>query len=271
MNIGLTEARPIMNMDVYWLEQTESDVPPGNEWLSGNETILLAGLHVAKRRADWRLGRWTAKCAVAAYLKLLVPPACMAEIEISARPSGAPQVRLATGPAPAEISLSHRGGVAMCTVAGPDAAIGCDLEIVETHSTAFIRDYFADEERAEIARAPASHRRSLVAALWSAKESALKALQEGLRLDTRSVSVRLCGWAGEVYRWYPLQVDCEHGEVFHGWWQRAGTVVRSMVARPQPVMPMLLPMLSFASRRMKAQADAAPPLRPISLYPSPNR
>jgi 4'-phosphopantetheinyl transferase len=259
VNIGLTEARHIMNMDVYWLEQTDSDVPPGNEWLSGNEDILLEGLHVAKRRADWRLGRWTAKCAVAAYLKLLVTPARMAEIEISARPSGAPQVMLATGPAPAEISLSHRGGVAMCAVAGPDAAIGCDLEIVETHSAAFIRDYFTDEERVEIARAPASDQPSLVAALWSAKESALKALQEGLRLDTRSVSVRLHEWADEVHRWYPLQVDCEHGEVFHGWWQRAGNVVRTMVARPNPAMPMLLPMLSFPGRRMEAQAGTAPP------------
>jgi 4'-phosphopantetheinyl transferase len=246
-----------MKMDVYWLEQTESDVPPGNEWLSGNEDILLAGLHVAKRRADWRLGRWTAKCAVAACLKLRVPPAGMAEIEISARPSGAPQVRVATGLAPAEISLSHSGGLAICAVAGPDAVIGCDLEIVETHSAAFIRDYFTDEERAEIARAPASHQPSLVSALWSAKESALKALQEGLRLDTRSVSGRLCGWADDVHRWYPLQVECEQGEVFHGWWQRAGNMVRTVVARPEPAMPILLPMLSFAWRRMEAQASAA--------------
>ncbi|MFI5087020.1 MAG: 4'-phosphopantetheinyl transferase family protein [Terriglobales bacterium] len=171
----------------------------------------------------------------------------------------APQVMLATGPAPAEISLSHRGGVAMCAVAGPDAAIGCNLEIVEARSPAFIRDYFTDEEQMEIARALASHQRSLVAALWSAKESALKALQEGLRLDTRSVSVRLSGWADEVDRWYPLQVDCEHGEVFHGWWQRAGNVVRTMVARPKPAMPILLPMSSFEGRRMEARASAVPP------------
>jgi 4'-phosphopantetheinyl transferase len=259
VNFGLAEARHIVNMDVYWLEQTESDVPPGNEWLSGNEDILLAGLHIAQRRADWRLGRWTAKCAVAAYLKPQVQLARMAEIEINARPSGAPQVMVASGLAPAEISLSHRGGIAMCAVAGPDTAIGCDLEIVEAHSPAFIRDYFTDEEQREIARAPAGHQRSLVAALWSAKESALKALQEGLRLDTRSVSVRLSAWADEVDRWYPLQVHCEHGEVFHGWWQRAGNVVRTMVARPKPAMPILLPRLSFAGRRMEAQAGAALP------------
>ena len=53
MNFGLTEARHIMNMDVYWLEQTESDVPPGNEWLSGNEIIVLEGLHVAAETRRW--------------------------------------------------------------------------------------------------------------------------------------------------------------------------------------------------------------------------
>ena len=98
-----------------------------------------------------------------------------------------------------------------------------------------------------------------VAALWSAKESALKALQEGLRLDTRSVSVRPSGWAGEVDRWYPLQVHCEHGEVFDGWWQRADNLVRTMVARPKPAVPILLPRLSFARRRIRAQAGAASP------------
>jgi 4'-phosphopantetheinyl transferase len=236
-----------MELDVYWLQQTEADVPPGDDWLSGNERVLLEGLHVAKRRTDWRLGRWTAKCAAASYLKLPLPPACMPEIEIRALPSGAPQVRLADRPAPAAISLSHRGGTAMCAVAAPETAIGCDLEIVEAHSTAFIRDYFTDEEQIAIARAPAGDQRLLVAALWGAKESALKALQEGLRLDTRSVSVRLPEWAKEVHRWYPLQVDYLHAEVFHGWWQRAGNVVRTIAANPRPAMPMLLPFITQCS------------------------
>ena len=57
-------------MDVYWLEQSEADVPTADDWLSENEVARLNSLRVAKRRADWRLGRWTAKCAVAASLKL---------------------------------------------------------------------------------------------------------------------------------------------------------------------------------------------------------
>ena len=62
-------------MDVYWLEQVEGDVPPNDDWLSASEAACLARLRFAKRRADWRLGRWTAKCAVSEYLSLQRPPA----------------------------------------------------------------------------------------------------------------------------------------------------------------------------------------------------
>jgi 4'-phosphopantetheinyl transferase len=54
-------------MDVYWLDQTQADVPAGDEWLCAREAACLARLRFAKRRADWRLGRWTAKRALAAY------------------------------------------------------------------------------------------------------------------------------------------------------------------------------------------------------------
>ncbi len=230
-----------MESEIYWLEQTEADVPPEDDWLSPGERVILEGLRYAKRRADWRLGRWVAKCAANAYLKS-IPPTSLAEIEIRALPSGAPQVMLPNGLAPAAISLSHRSGIGMCAIGRPDTAIGCDLEVVEAHSTAFMRDYFTEEEEWEIAQAPAGRLQTLVAVLWSAKESALKALQEGLRLDTRSVSVRLGSWANETARWYPLQVRYQRGELFHGWWQQTGNVVRTLVARPKPEMPMQLAM-----------------------------
>ena len=187
-----------MESEIYWLQQTEADVPPGDDWLSGGERAILEGLRYAKRRADWRLGRWSAKCAAAAYLKSSIPPTCLAEIEVYALPSGAPQVVLPNGLAPVAISLSHRNSIGMCAIGRPDTAIGCDLEIVEAHSTAFMRDYFTEEEEWEIAQAPAGSRQTFVAVLWSAKESTLKALQEGLRLDTRSVSVRLGSRADEI-------------------------------------------------------------------------
>jgi 4'-phosphopantetheinyl transferase len=57
-------------MDIYWLEQTEADLPAENQWLSAREMLRLARMRFAKRRTDWRLGRWTAKRALAASLNL---------------------------------------------------------------------------------------------------------------------------------------------------------------------------------------------------------
>jgi 4'-phosphopantetheinyl transferase len=223
-------------LDIYCLEQSEADMPADNAWLSAGETVRLESFRFPKRRSDWRLGRWTAKCAVAAYLKLPVAPARLAEIEIQARPSGAPQVIINNQVAPVEISLSHRDGVAMCAVTDAGAEIGCDLEAVEEHSQSFIADYFTEEERSVIARAPVSSRHLMISALWSAKESALKVLQQGLRADTRSVSVHLDHRLTED-QWYTLQVDCIQGEEFYGWWQAAGDHVRTIVAKPRPNMP----------------------------------
>jgi hypothetical protein len=53
-------------MDVSWLEQTQADVPGADDWLSASEAILLNDRRIAKCRADWRLGRWTAKRALVA-------------------------------------------------------------------------------------------------------------------------------------------------------------------------------------------------------------
>ena len=103
-------------MDVYWLEQTATDVPVENDWLNASETVRLNGLRFPKRRADWRLGRWTAKRAVAVCLNLPLDRHTLAGIEIRPAPSGAPEVFLANTPAHATISLSHREGTAVCAV-----------------------------------------------------------------------------------------------------------------------------------------------------------
>ena len=94
-------------------------------------------MRFAKRRDDWRLGRWTAKRALAAYLNLPSNPQTLADIEIRPAPSGAPEVFVANKPAAVTISLSHRGGVAACAVAPSGMELGCDLEMssrVVTHS-----------------------------------------------------------------------------------------------------------------------------------------
>ena len=111
-------------MNVYWLEQTEADVPAENDWLSASEMLRLSGLRFAKRRDDWRLGRWTAKRALAACLSLAAHPRVLAKIEIRPAPSGAPEAFVADKPAEVTISLSHRAGIGLCARGAARRGVG---------------------------------------------------------------------------------------------------------------------------------------------------
>jgi len=244
-------------MDVYWLEQTEADVPEENDWLSRNEVIFLERLRIARRRVQWRLGRWTAKRAVAACLDSAARPPELAKIAIWPSPSGAPQVYREGEPGALTISISHREQRAICAVARPGAELGCDLERIEPHSDAFIADYFTSEERALVARHSAAEQPRILALLWSGKESALKALGAGLRLDTRSVVVDLVDAPASVNEWNPFQVSCVGDKVFQGWWQQADGMVRTVVAAPPPAPPILLEIAADAFGRAHSNPGAA--------------
>jgi len=227
-------------MNVYWLEQSEADVPAENDWLSANEAVCLNGMRFAKRRADWRLGRWTAKRALSAYLAVPAHLQAFQKIEIRSAPSGAPEAFFDNQPAAVVISLSHRAGIAACAVAMSGVELGCDLEMVEPRSDAFVADYFTVEEQALVARASAADRPRLLALLWSGKESALKALHEGLRLDARSVIVSPGNAAFDLHDWGPMEVRHTEGRIFHGWWQHVDGIVRTLVAAPPPNPPIRL-------------------------------
>jgi 4'-phosphopantetheinyl transferase len=234
-------------MDVYWLEQTEGDVPVVNRWLSAREMSCLHTMRFAKRRNDWRLGRWTAKRALAACLNLPSDLSALASTEILAAQSGAPEVLLFGQRASVTISLSHRAGIAMCGVALSGDCIGCDLEIIEPRSDAFTVDYFTVDEQTLVEGTPMEERPLLVTLLWSAKESALKALHMGLRLDTTCLDVKfveellppaeqcrqylLISKSGpNPDEWHPLRVRYLGGQAFHGWWRDADHMVRTVVS-----------------------------------------
>jgi 4'-phosphopantetheinyl transferase len=227
-------------MKVYWLEQSEADVPAENDWLSANEAVCLDGMRFAKRRADWRLGRWTAKRALSVYLDVPAHLQTFKKIEVRPAPSGAPEAFFVNQPAAVTISISHRAGIAACAVAMSGVKMGCDLEMVEPRSDAFVADYFTLEEQALVARASAADRARLLALLWSGKESALKALHEGLRLDTRSVIVSPGNAAFDLHGWSPMEVRHTDRRIFHGWWQHADGIVRTLVAAPPPNPPIRL-------------------------------
>ncbi len=223
---------------MYWLEQTQGDVRDADDWLAPSEVASLQAMRFAKRRADWRLGRWTAKCAVAVRLGRPLTSHNLRCIELRAAECGAPDVFLDSWPAPLAISLSHRDGAAACLVAPSGVALGCDLETIEPRSDAFVADFFTAEEQSSVARAGAG--RDLTTALiWSAKESALKALRDGLRRDTRSVVVSL--GAAEIpappRQWRPLTVRYVGGGLAEGWWQHDAAVLRTAITAPPSAVP----------------------------------
>jgi 4'-phosphopantetheinyl transferase len=249
-------------MHVFWLQQSVADIPATDDWLTESEATRLNSFRFAKRRADWRLGRWTAKRAVAACLELPNDASSLRKIEIIPASTGQPEVTLCDRAETVTISISHRQGIAICAVARGTVQLGCDLEIVELRSDAFIADYFTMKEQELIARTTGDKRTLLVALLWSAKESALKALHVGLRADTRSVEVAELGlsddWSKETDEdspsrslpagmsdisrstWRPLQVQCADGTALCGWWQRSGNNLRTIVASPPPAPPVEL-------------------------------
>ena len=237
-------------METHWLEQTEADLPAHDDWLSADESVFLSRMRFAKRRADWRLGRWTAKRAAAAYLNLPGDPHALREIEVRPAPSGAPELVLANRPAPVTISISHRAGTAVCAIAMGDVQLGCDLELIEPRDASFVADYFTSEEEELISCSLAADQPWLVTLLWSAKESTLKALREGMRLDTRCLAVTFDARTrhdhatgalrpySELNRWRPLEVCYARSEVFHGWWQSTNQLVRTLVGVPAPRAPL---------------------------------
>lgn len=219
---------------VGWLAQSAAHLPSGNAWMSPDEQAVWEGLRFPRRRAEWRLGRWTAKQALVACMDAgadLFP-----SITIRAAADGAPEAMIDDMPMPYALSISHRDGVAFCAVAAEDVALGCDLEKIEPRSEAFVVDYFTPEERALVHEAEEDDRSVLANLIWSAKESALKALREGLRLDTRSVVVQL-RYRNRAH-WQPLRVVyAGHRRVFEGWYRVDETYVWTLAAHPAPGRP----------------------------------
>ncbi len=230
---------------IYWLTRRESDLPPDTRWLSPDEIEVVSGLTMPKRERDWLLGRWTAKQALAARAG---PPggrptdrrnarhSSLARLEVRAAGDGAPEAFFDGEPLPLSVSISHVGGRALAAV-HEGGAVGCDLEQIEARSELFVHDYFTQPEQ-DLVHARREPERPLYENLiWSAKESALKALRVGLKADTHTVEVDL-PTAGIEHGWRRLTVrHTGSGETFAGWWRQDGGFVITFAAPPPHRVP----------------------------------
>ena len=74
----------------------------------------------------------------------------------------------------------------------------------------------------------------LTTAIWSGKEAVLKALREGLRIDTRRMTCRFDAFDEPPQEWTPFTVAVDDGlalqfpGVWAGWWRADGRYVYSM-------------------------------------------
>lgn len=138
------------------------------------------------------------------------------------------------------ISLSHSGGVCLCAVSDETWSIGCDIEIIESRPENFLSDFLSVRELS-LVRGCAPDRQPLAATLiWCAKESALKAIREGLRRDTRSVEVDVM-LDGAEEDWNPFVVTCtETSRKYGGWWRRADRFVQTVAVDGRAAEPIAL-------------------------------
>ena len=212
--------------ELGWLTRVLGDVPAHDRWLSEREHQILSTLRVAKRRADWRLGRWAGKAAVAAW-QGVAPDV----VEVVAANDGSPEALVDGEEASVALSLSHRAGRALATAGDAPRALGCDLETVEPRGLAFVHQWLRPAER-ELVSGLAGERRDLAAnLLWTAKEAASKARRQGLWLDLRQATVgsRVGHSPGG---WERLRVAWADGAVELGWWRGEPGWVMAVVSDP---------------------------------------
>jgi 4'-phosphopantetheinyl transferase len=224
-----------VNSHATWLAAALTDVPEDNRWIDETMATRLAGMRYTKRISETTMARWTAKAAIATTLGRPTDPASLRHVIVRNAFDGAPFVEVDKRGTEAdlEIAMTDRADHAVCMVLAGDGRIGCDLELIEPRSAAFVHDYFTASERAVVAAH--DHPDLLANLIWSAKESALKVLRTGLRRDTRTVEVAVGQVTGDL--WHPLTVTADDGRVFPGWWLVAGEFILTCATERQTDRP----------------------------------
>jgi 4'-phosphopantetheinyl transferase len=217
---------------IHWLSQPASALPPHAETLlSPAEAATYAALKAPKRRSDWLLGRITAKQLVAEYLGSTGSAPSLNAIVIAADPDGAPYASMHGARLPFSLSISHSHDTALCAlVAATGKTVGCDIEYIEARDAAFLSDFFTPAEQVAALAWPEPHTATTL--LWSAKEAVLKALREGLRIDTKQVQITLPNALDDEWATLGIALDPALAQRFPGAWsawaRRSGDFVQTM-------------------------------------------
>ena len=125
-------------------------------------------------------------------------------------------------------------------------SLGCDLELIEPREGNFLDNFFT---AAEVAAVRALRELDvmqgdvLTTAIWSGKEAVLKALREGLRIDTRRITCRFDAFDAPPQEWAPFVVSLDAGVAaqfpghWSGWWRVDRQYVYSMALLDSEAAP----------------------------------
>jgi len=215
-------------LNVYWnlVEAVPiQDCLTAQDWLSDGEKQRLGSLCFPRRRDEWLLGRCAAKMLLLESLISLNGTEPTA-LSIENEPEGAPCVHLNGRKLNLSLSISHRDRLAFCALSESNGCtLGADIEKVESRLEVFVADFFTGAEQSQLDGVSGLERDRLITLIWSAKESALKALRKGLRVDTRTVEIH--GIASAAGSWGSFAVSSAQTTkaAWRGWWQLCGEYV----------------------------------------------
>ncbi len=193
-------------MDEHWRSSASRDLV-ARRYLGEDERDEYFAL-TPKAQRDWILGRIAVKDAVRDVLwQRGAGPIFPLEVRVTNDGAGRPVVELPGGER-LGVSLAHRNGVAVATVAEEGDA-GIDVEVVEPRSEAFAAMCLSDDELALGAGMPPD---VWVTRAWTAKEAAAKADGTGLRGRPRDFVVRRVDgdWTLVNDRWVRTTQEGEH-------------------------------------------------------------
>ena len=229
-----------MNMEeeIYWILDADMSGPAIDPpaYLAEEELARLADMRFSKRRIEWLHGRRTAK-----ILLQRCHPVCsslpLSEIIIKNELNGMPYpCQKNGGQMTGCLSISHRDRIAVSALTLVSSLrVGVDLEKVEPFQANFVADYFTPMEFERVYILPPDNRPETITLIWSAKEAALKALGQGLRLDTRTVEITILDqdeYCIGTQGWNRFEVNTRltPGKVWHGWWRDYKNYVLTIAA-----------------------------------------
>lgn len=190
---------------IFWSVQSIASIPEDLDWLSLSERNRFQQFRFPKRQKEWLLGRWAAKYLLAKILSGSdsIP---FSDLSIFNEDSGAPFVMWNDQRLGGCVSISHRSENAIAAFCfDPEISIGIDLEEIEAKPRGFVEDYFTEPEAGIVFSLSIEDQALAASLLWSGREAIVKALQIGLRIDTRQIALDLPPLTSHE-NWQPVEI-----------------------------------------------------------------